>query len=92
MTGLLAHLCREEGRAVVSVGHDLNLAWSGSTHALLLFEGGTWRAGPVAEVMRSDLLGACLGHPIAAIEHDGRIIFLPDTPSAGGATPVRRLF
>lgn len=79
MTALLARLCREEGRAVVSVGHDLNLAWSGATHALLLMGGGAWRAGPVPEVMRADLLGACLGHPIAAVEHGGRTIFLPDT-------------
>ncbi|MFC5462435.1 ABC transporter ATP-binding protein [Massilia niabensis] len=95
MTELLARLCREEGRAVVSVGHDLNLAWSGATHALLLMGEGAWRAGPVAQVMRADLLGACLGHPIAAIEHDGRTIFLPGAPSAApslaaAVTPVRR--
>ncbi|QNA88397.1 ABC transporter ATP-binding protein [Massilia sp. Dwa41.01b] len=78
MTDLLARLCRDEGRAVVSVGHDLNLAWSGATHALLLLKDGAWRAGPVAEVMRADLLSDCLGHPIAAIHHGGRTIFLPD--------------
>jgi hypothetical protein len=38
--------------------------------------------------MRADLLGACLGHPIAVIEHGGRTIFLPD---AAGAIPVRRV-
>jgi iron complex transport system ATP-binding protein len=91
MTGLLARLCREQGRAVVSVGHDLNLAWSGATHALLLHGDGAWRAGPVAEVMRADLLGACLGHPIAVIEHGGRTIFLPDAPAAApGTVPVPR--
>ena len=83
MTALLARLCREEGRAVVSVGHDLNLAWSGATHALLLLKGGAWHAGPVAEVMRADLLGACLGHPIVAVEHGGRTVFLPEPPTAG---------
>jgi iron complex transport system ATP-binding protein len=91
MTALLARLCRDQGRAIVSVGHDLNLAWSGATHALLLHGDGAWRAGPVAEVMRADLLGACLGHPIAVIEHGGRTIFLPDAPApASGAIPVRR--
>ena len=94
MTGLLARLCREEGRAVVSVGHDLNLAWSGATHALLLMRGGGWHAGPVAEVMRADLLGACLGHPIAAVQHGGRTIFLPDAAEtkaeAAPVIPVRR--
>jgi iron complex transport system ATP-binding protein len=90
MTDLLARLCREQGRAVVSVGHDLNLAWSGATHALLLHGDGQWRAGPVAEVMRADLLGACLGHPIAVIEHGGRTIFLPDAPAPANTIPVRR--
>jgi iron complex transport system ATP-binding protein len=91
MTELLARLCRDRGRAIVSVGHDLNLAWSGATHALLLHGDGQWRAGPVAEVMRADLLGACLGHPIAVIEHGARTIFLPDAPApAPGTIPVRR--
>lgn len=88
LTTLMARLCREQGRAVVAVGHDLNLAWSGATHALLLHGDGSWRAGPVREVMRADLLGACLGQPIAVIEHDGRTIFLPDTPVP--AVPLRR--
>ncbi len=82
MTNLLARLCREQARALVSVGHDLNLAWSGATHALLLHGDGEWRAGPVIEIMRADLLGACLGHPIAVIEHGGRTIFLPEAPAA----------
>lgn len=91
LTALMARLCREQGRAVVAVGHDLNLAWSGATHALLLHGDGSWRAGPVREVMRADLLGACLGQPIAVIEHDGRTIFLPDTPAPlAGAVPIRR--
>jgi iron complex transport system ATP-binding protein len=91
MTDLLARLCRDEGRAVVSVGHDLNQAWSGATHALLLHGDGQWRAGPVREVMRAELLGACLGHPISVIEHGGRTIFLPEAPAgAGTVLPVRR--
>ena len=77
MTNLLARLCKEEGRAIVSVGHDLNLAWSGATHALLLHGDGQWRAGPVAETMRADLLSACLGHPIDIIQHGTRSIFIP---------------
>ena len=91
MTGLLAGLCREQGRAIVSIGHDLNLAWSGATHALLLHGDGQWRAGPVGEVMRADLLGACLGHPIAVIEHGGRTIFLPAAQDAAGTVPMRRV-
>ena len=91
VTELMARLCREEGRTVVSVGHDLNLAWSGATHALLLNGDGSWHAGTTAEVMRPDLLSACLGHPIAAIAHGGRTVFLPDAPRHGATlVPVRK--
>lgn len=91
VTSLMARLCREEGRTVVSVGHDLNLAWSGASHALLLNGDGSWHAGPTGEVMRPDLLGRCLGHPIAAIAHGGRTVFLPDEAEPRAAVmPVRR--
>lgn len=73
---LLASLCREQNKTVVMVGHDLNLAHSVATHALLLMGDGAWRAGPVGEVMQPALLGACLGHPIETIVHAGRTIFM----------------
>ena len=76
---------------MVSVGHDLNLAWSGASHALLLNGDGSWHAGPTGEVMRPDLLSRCLGHPIAAIAHGGRTVFLPDEAEPHAAVmPVRR--
>ncbi|MGZ5198960.1 MAG: ABC transporter ATP-binding protein [Telluria sp.] len=78
VTELLARLCREQRKLVVQVVHDLNQARAGATHALLLMPGGAWHAGPVAEVMRPELLTACLGHPVAAIDHEGRTIFIPE--------------
>ena len=75
--GLLAHLCREQDRTVVMIGHDLNLAYRISTHALLLKGDGRWQAGPVDDTMQPALLGDYLGHPIDMIEHGGRRIFLP---------------
>jgi iron complex transport system ATP-binding protein len=78
VTGLLARLCREQGKTVVQTGHDLNQARAGSTHALLLMGEGAWRAGPVEEVMEPGLLSACLGHPVTAIVHAGRTIFVPE--------------
>jgi iron complex transport system ATP-binding protein len=75
--GLLARLCREQGKTIVMIGHDLNLAWSVSTHALLLEGDGGWYAGPVGEAMQTARLGAYLGHPLEMIEHAGRRIFLP---------------
>jgi iron complex transport system ATP-binding protein len=77
VTGLLARLCREQGRTVVMIGHDLNLAHSVSTHALLLMGDGRWHAGPAAQVMRAPLLADCLGHPIDIIRHGKRSIFIP---------------
>ena len=74
---LLARLCREQRKTVVMVGHDLNLAHSVSSHALLLMGDGNWLAGPVAEVMQADTLSGYLGHPIEIIEHGQRKIFIP---------------
>ncbi len=75
--GLLARLCRDQRKTVVMVGHDLNLAHSVATHALLLMGEGQWRAGTVAEVMQASILGNCLGHPIESVQHGKRIFFIP---------------
>ncbi|CAN7583260.1 ABC transporter ATP-binding protein [Massilia sp. LjRoot122] len=80
--GLLAGLCREQGKIVVMIGHDLNLAYRISTHALLLMGDGRWQAGTVDATMQPALLGDYLGHPIDMIEHGGRRIFLPFEASA----------
>jgi iron complex transport system ATP-binding protein len=74
---LLARLCHERGKTAVMVGHDLNLAHSVSSHALLMMGDGRWLAGPVAEVMQATILSDCLGHPIEIIEHGKRRIFIP---------------
>ena len=75
--GMLARLCREQNKTAVMVGHDLNLAHSVSSHALLLMGDGRWLAGPVERVMRADILSDYLGHPIDIIEHGTRRIFIP---------------
>jgi iron complex transport system ATP-binding protein len=77
---LLARLCREQGKTVVTIGHDLNLAYAVSTHALLLGDcsgDGGWRAGPSSETMQAAGLSEVLGHPIEVVEHGGRRIFIP---------------
>ncbi|WP_035625792.1 ABC transporter ATP-binding protein [Herminiimonas sp. CN] len=77
VTGLLARLCSEQGKSAVMVGHDLNLAHGVASHALLLMGDGGWQAGPVAEVMQAPILSRCLGHPIEALQHGKRTIFIP---------------
>jgi iron complex transport system ATP-binding protein len=79
---LLAKLCREQCKSVVMVGHDLNLAHSVASHALLLNGDGSWQAGPLAQVMQEQLLSHCLGHPIELLQHGQRTLFIP----AGEAT------
>ncbi|MES2127897.1 MAG: ABC transporter ATP-binding protein [Pseudomonadota bacterium] len=73
---LLAGLCREQGKTVIMVGHDLNLAHSVASHALLLMPGGAHTAGPVAHVMQAALLSDCLGHPIETVRHGDRTLFI----------------
>jgi iron complex transport system ATP-binding protein len=77
---LLADLCGGKGasKAVVMVGHDLNLAHSVASHALLLMGDGQWQAGPVAEVMTATILSRCLGHPIEIIRHGHRTMYIPE--------------
>jgi iron complex transport system ATP-binding protein len=75
--GLLARLCREQGKTVVMIGHDLSLAHGISTHALLLMGDGRWLSGARDEVMQPSILSDWLHHPIEAIMHGGRKIFFP---------------
>jgi iron complex transport system ATP-binding protein len=73
----MLQLCRADKKTVVLVGHDLNLMQTVASHALLLMDAGAWRTGTVAEMLRAPLLSECLGHPIEAVEHGERTIFLP---------------
>ncbi len=78
---LLARLCGEQRKSVVMVGHDLNLAHSVATHALLLMGDGHWQAGPVDAVMQPAILSHCLGHPIDTLRVGARTIFIPSEES-----------
>lgn len=78
---LLARLCREQHKTAVMVGHDLTLAHSVSSHALLLMGDGRWLAGTAEETMQASLLSDYLGHPIEMIQHGARRIFIPQENS-----------
>ncbi len=78
---LLARLCREQGKTVIMIGHDLNLAYQASSHALLLMGDGDWLAGTVDQVMQAPILGRYLGHPIEVIAHGARRIFIAAEPA-----------
>jgi iron complex transport system ATP-binding protein len=74
---LLSRLVRTKNKAVVLVSHDLNMAHSIASHALLLMGEGRWQAGPVDEVMQAPLLSKCLGYPVETVSHGGRTLFIP---------------
>ncbi len=76
VTRLLVKLCREQGKTIVAIGHDLNLAHQASTHALLLMGDGEWLAGPAEQVMSAPLLSRYLDHPIEVLQHGARRIFI----------------
>lgn len=77
VAGLLRQLCREQRKSVVMVSHDLNLAHTLASHALLLMDDrGEWHAGSFEQVMTPSLLSACLGHPIEIIRHGERALYV----------------
>jgi iron complex transport system ATP-binding protein len=80
--GLLGRLCRNDGKTVVLVSHDLNLSRRVATHALLLMEGGRWHAGAADDIMQAALLSECLGYPIDTVQHQGRMVFIPSGEDA----------
>jgi len=48
---IISKLVSEERRSALTAVHDVNLAVRYSSHALMLFGGGEWRAGPSREVL-----------------------------------------
>ncbi|MER8184345.1 ATP-binding cassette domain-containing protein [Kitasatospora sp. NPDC094015] len=58
--------------ASVLVTHHLEELPASTTHALLLRDGETVAAGPVAEVLTTELVSACFRHPIRITRDEGR--------------------
>jgi iron complex transport system ATP-binding protein len=58
--------------ATVLVTHHLEELPAGTTHALLLREGHTLASGPADEVVTTDRISACFGHPVRIARTDGR--------------------
>lgn len=74
---LLQAQCRDHGKAIVLVSHDLHQVHALASHVLLLMGDGLWHAGPVHTSMTATLLGQCLGHPIDIVRHGARTLYLP---------------
>jgi iron complex transport system ATP-binding protein len=79
---LVRGVCREEGRAVLAVVHDLTLAARYCDRLVLLSVGRVAAEGSAEDVLRSGLLTAAYGAPVEVFPHPrtGRPVV---TPSAG---------
>lgn len=58
----------QDGGTVLAAVHDLNLAWTLATHALLLDGRGGAKWGSREEVLTADALGIAYGVPVSIIE------------------------
>ncbi|MBL8446405.1 MAG: ABC transporter ATP-binding protein [Zoogloeaceae bacterium] len=67
-----------EGRGVVMVLHDINLAARYADRVILLDGVGGVLAGRRAEVLQAEPLSRAFGHPLRQIEVAGRAHFIPD--------------
>ncbi|HEY4370571.1 MAG TPA: ABC transporter ATP-binding protein [Burkholderiales bacterium] len=77
---LVSRLLRDladEGRLVVAVLHDINLAAHFATHVLLLDGAGAVSAGPVAQTLSVENLARIYRHPMQAAGEAGRAWFFP---------------
>lgn len=60
------------GGSVISTAHDLDLAWDGCSHAVVLDGRGGAAAGPRAELLTSQRMSDVFGTPIRSMDVDGR--------------------
>lgn len=77
---VLAHLSAlaRDGKAIVYSTHDSNLAYTYSTHGILLLGDGTLVHGPIREVVSGASLSAAFRHPISKKLVDGEVFFVAD--------------
>ena len=77
MLDLFADAARERGAALVMVLHEPALAWRFCDRALLIHGDGRSASGPVREMLTAERLSALYQYPLAAIEAEGRVSFVP---------------
>lgn len=77
LLGHLQSLSRSEGKCLIMVLHDPNLAARFADHAVLLLEDGSACAGPTAATLHTARLEALYGHSLRQLEVDGRPLWVP---------------
>ncbi|HEY4213364.1 MAG TPA: ABC transporter ATP-binding protein [Steroidobacteraceae bacterium] len=73
----LFHELTHNGRTVIATLHDPTLAARFADRAILLSGDGSWRAGPVEEVITAASLSELYFTPIVELRQDGRRVFTP---------------
>ncbi|HSR82775.1 MAG TPA: ATP-binding cassette domain-containing protein [Streptosporangiaceae bacterium] len=68
---------RQPGLATVLVTHHLEELPATTTHALLLRAGWVLAAGPIGDVLTTELASACFGHPVRVSRHADRWAAVP---------------
>ena len=74
---LLTGLAREQGKAVVMVLHEVNLAARYCDQVLLLFGEGETLQGPARELLNAANLERLYRHPMHVVQTEGREYFYP---------------
>ena len=77
MLELFSNAAIERNAAVAMVLHEPALAWRYCDRALLIHGDGHSESGPVSEMLTAERLSTLYQYPLDAIEHDGRISFVP---------------
>ncbi len=73
---------------MILVSHHVEEIPPGFEHALVLAAGAVVAAGPIEDVMSSEVLSAAFGMPLKVERRDGRAWARLDTPLSHGARTI----
>ncbi len=76
---MIRKLSVQQGGIAIAALHDVNLAMSYCSHALMLLGSGEWRAGPIAEMLTASSLERIFGCPMEALQGKSGVRFYPLT-------------
>jgi iron complex transport system ATP-binding protein len=77
LLALFAHKAKTEARTVLMSLHDANLAARFCNRVLMLFDDGTFSAGPAAEVLQVETLSRLYRHAMREIDAGDSWLFVP---------------
>jgi len=81
---MIRQLCLQQDGIAIAALHDVNLALSYCSHALLLLGSGQWQAGPIEEMLNEISLERTYGCAVERLQGKTGPRFYPISPPAGG--------